>query len=119
MYTFPYDNLVFVSEDEARAYLLPPNSRRLLMDKDRSVFYIKSTDALGQSTMDAYEFTKITTPPRNATLDSTGSTGSAPDAQYITREEFEAFKASITATPPSAQPATPAQEVTKNESTAQ
>lgn len=49
----------FVTRDEAKAYIVDPNQRVMLMDKDNSVFYIKSADSLGQSTLETYEFKKI------------------------------------------------------------
>lgn len=49
----------FATRDEAKAYRLEPNQRVMLMDKDNSIFYIKSADALGQSTLETYEFKKV------------------------------------------------------------
>lgn len=49
----------FVTQDEAKAYIVMPNQRVLLMDKNNSLFYIKSADSLGQSTLEAYEFKKV------------------------------------------------------------
>lgn len=82
----PVDNLIFVSEEEARAYILPPSSRMILMDKDQPRFFIKSTDQYGQSTLTPYVFTTPAPPPLPADTDP---------QQYVTREEFESFKASL------------------------
>ena len=49
----------FATRDEAKAYRLEPNQRVMLMDKDNSIFYIKSADGLGQSTLETYEFKKL------------------------------------------------------------
>lgn len=96
----PVDNLIFVSEEEARAYILPPSSRMILMDKDQPRFFIKSTDQYGQSTLTPYVFT-TPTPASPQTIET-------PQPQYVTREEFETFKASLA---PSQPITTPPQEV--------
>lgn len=72
MFNYPYQsvqNIIFVTEAEARAYILPSNSQVLLMDKDQPVFYIKTTDSLGQSTLRIFDFTErqqIATTPETA-----------------------------------------------------
>lgn len=100
----PLQNLIFVTEDEARSYFIPPNSKVLLMSKDKPEFYIKSTDSLGQYTFDTYTFQKKQQP------------------QVVTQADFDAFKQDIltllTHTPTTTtQPQQ--QEVTNNESTQQ
>lgn len=96
----PLQNLIFVTEDEARSYFIPPNSKVLLMSKDKPEFYIKSTDSLGQYTFDIYTFQKKQQP------------------QVVTQADFDAFKQDILAllTHPTT---TQQQEVTNNESAQQ
>lgn len=65
----------------AEAYQMPVNSNVLLMDSTQSRFYIKQTDASGIATIKTYEFKEVT-----ADTDSKG---------FVTREEFEAFKATV------------------------
>lgn len=55
-YDAPLQGVIFLTSDEAKAYIVPPNKRMLIMDRDKSVFYIKSADALGQSSTSAYRF---------------------------------------------------------------
>ena len=100
----PLQNLIFVTEEEARSYFIPPNSKVLLMSKDKPEFYIKSTDSLGQYTFDTYTFQKKQQP------------------QVVTQADFDAFKQDILAllthpTPTTTQPQQ--QEVTNNESAQQ
>lgn len=71
----------FATEAEARAYLLPPSSRVLFMDPSASVFYVKSTDVFGKPDFVIADFTI-----RNPQSPTTPS-------PYITRAEFEEFKA--------------------------
>lgn len=101
----PLQNLIFVTEDEARSYFIPPNSKVLLMSKDKPEFYIKSTDSLGQYTFDTYTFQKKQQP------------------QVVTQADFDAFKQDVltllTAHTPTASTHTTQQEVTNNESAQQ
>ena len=101
----PLQNLIFVTEDEARSYFIPPNSKVLLMSKDKPEFYIKSTDSLGQYTFDTYTFQKKQQP------------------QVVTQADFDAFKQDILALlahpTPTANAQPQQQEVTNNESAQQ
>ena len=74
----------FATEAEARAYLLPPSSRVLFMDPSASVFYVKSTDVFGKPDFVIADFT-IRSPQSPTPTTSSQS--------YITRAEFEEFKA--------------------------
>lgn len=96
----PLQNLIFVTEDDARSYFIPPNSKVLLMSKDKPEFYIKSTDSLGQYTFDTYTFQKKQQP------------------QVVTQADFDAFKQDILALLTHPTPTTQ-QEVTNNESAQQ
>lgn len=67
----PIQGVKFVTADEARAFMVLPNTRVMLMDRNNSIFYIKSADSLGQSMLEAYEFKKIdNTKPDTATADT-------------------------------------------------
>lgn len=67
----------------AKAYPLAPNSEAALFDAGRDVFYVKRTDAGGYPTIQAYQFAPVQE--------------AAPSAQpeYVTREEFEEWKAMV------------------------
>lgn len=80
----PMQNMIFVSDDEAQRYILPPNSKVLLMSKDNPVFYVKTTDTLGQATIDSYRFERI---------NSTAPT----DPNMVTQADFAKFKDEILA----------------------
>lgn len=73
----------FATEAEARAYLLPPSSRVLFMDPSASVFYVKSTDVFGKPDFVIADFTIRNPQAQSPTQPS----------HYITRAEFEEFKA--------------------------
>lgn len=82
--TLRANTLQYASEEEIRAYILPQNSQILAMDREKPLFYIKSTDELGRSVMNVYKFEKIT--PQTQAQPQT----SAPDlSAYATREDFK------------------------------
>ncbi len=69
-------------EAAAKSFLVAPNSSVFLMDSEKSVFYIKSTDASGMPLpLRIFDYTERT---QNATTPA-----AAPLDNYITREEFE------------------------------
>ena len=55
----PFNDIKFVTEDEAKGYILFPNTRVMLLDRDKSVFYIKTADSLGKSTLEGYKYTRL------------------------------------------------------------
>lgn len=67
------------NEAEARQCVCPLGSRVLLMDAGEPRFYVKETDFNNVSTMKAYEFHEVTDAPKQS--------------DYITRAEFEEWKA--------------------------
>ena len=75
----PLQNMIFVTDEEARNYFIPPNSKVLLMSKDKPEFYVKSSDSLGQYTFDTYTFQKKQQQPA------------------VTQADFDAFKQDILA----------------------
>lgn len=75
----PQSDLQFVNGRESvDVYPMAPNSKVLLMDSTMPRFYIKQTDASGMATVTAYDFTAAT---------------DAPADEYVTRAEFEEWKA--------------------------
>jgi len=78
-------------EAGAKSYALAPSQSILLMDSEKDVFYIKSTDSSGMPLpLRIFDFTE-----RTAVKPETPST---PAVDYITREEFEKRIAEITTT---------------------
>ena len=70
----------------AQAYLIAPNSTVLLMDSDNPIFYIKTSDLSGKATIQAFKYEEI---------NPTSPVPASNSMNYVTREEFEAFKASL------------------------
>lgn len=76
-------NMIFVTEEEANRYYVAPGHQVMLMNRDKPIFYVKSSDTFGMATMEQYSFSKIPT----AQQQSPTST--------VTREDFDAFKQEI------------------------
>ena len=45
--------------ESARMYQLPPNSKQILMDKEKARFYLVEADASGQKSVQAFDFTAV------------------------------------------------------------
>lgn len=74
----PSDILVVNGRESADAFAMPPNSRAILMDSTLARFYLKETDAAGMARVTAYDFAPAS---------------DAPAEEYVTRREFEEWKA--------------------------
>ena len=74
-------------EQEARGYLIAPNSAVALWDSTAPTVYLKQADASGKPTLKIYDLVE-----RTETA-STASQGKAPD--YVTREEFDRLAALV------------------------
>lgn len=78
------DNIQFVNgRQSAEAYFMPPNSKVILMDQDLPRFYLKETDASGMAKITTYDFHEV----------EDNSAVVQPNADYLTRKEFEEWKA--------------------------
>lgn len=61
-YSYPQEKLSglsYASEDEVRAYILQPNTQIFAIDREKPLFYIKTADNLGRSTLTKYKFEQI------------------------------------------------------------
>ena len=58
-YDIPIQEVRFVNSDEANAFIVMPNTKVMLIDKNNGVVYVKSADAMGQSSKELYKLEKI------------------------------------------------------------
>lgn len=56
---FPIRELRFVTSEEAKAYIVMPNSNALLLDTVNGMAYLKTADYLGQSVTEYFKFNKV------------------------------------------------------------
>lgn len=94
-YDRPIQDVRFVeSGKDAEDYILLPNTRVMLIDRNNSMFYIKSADSLGITTNEAYKFSKL----NNKSSDNVSREIDTKDfvktqdlKGYITREDLANF----------------------------
>ena len=85
VYEIPIQAVKLVTADEAKAYIVMPNQRVLLIDRANGVAYDKSADSLGQSRCKTYHFTddeKIIDIPPTSTINA---------QEYAKRDELNQF----------------------------
>lgn len=75
-------------EAAAKSYPVSPGSGVLLMDSEKSTFYLKSADANGMPSMRIFDYNERTTskPPTQA-----------PETDFVTRDDFNALVARVDA----------------------
>lgn len=75
------------SEQEARGYLIAPNSAVALWDSTAPTVYLKQADASGKPTLKIYDLVERTETASNAPQ--------KPGAEFVTREEFDRLAALV------------------------
>ena len=75
------------SEQEARGYLIAPNSAVALWDSTAPTVYLKQADASGKPTLKIYDLVERAETPSNAPQ--------KPGAEFVTREEFDRLAALV------------------------
>lgn len=69
----------------AKAYIVPPNGKVLLMDSDNPIFYLKAANEYGQANIRAFKFEEMNAAP----------TPTAQSTAYATAETVDALSARI------------------------
>lgn len=75
------------SEQEARGYLIAPNSAVALWDSTAPTVYLKQADASGKPTLKIYDLVERTETPRTAPQEK--------GVEFVTRKEFDALAALV------------------------
>ena len=58
-YEIPLQDVRFVTSEEAKAFIVMPNTRALLIDRQGGVAHLKSADSMGQSQTQYFRFEPI------------------------------------------------------------
>ena len=74
-------------EQEARGYLIAPNSAVALWDSTAPTVYLKQADASGKPTLKIYDLVERTETPRTAPQEK--------GVEFVTRKEFDALAALV------------------------
>lgn len=75
------------SEQEARGYLIAPNSAVALWDSSAPTVYLKQSDASGKPTLKIYDLVERAETPRTAPQEK--------GVDFVTRKEFDALAALV------------------------
>lgn len=75
------------SEQEARGYLIAPNSAVALWDSTAPTVYLKQADASGKPTLKIYDLVERAETPRTAQQEK--------GVEFVTREEFDRLAALV------------------------
>lgn len=75
------------SEQEARGYLIAPNSAVALWDSSAPTVYLKQSDASGKPTLKIYDLVERAETPRTASQ--------GKGVEFVTRKEFDALAALV------------------------
>ncbi len=75
------------SEQEARGYLIAPNSAVALWDSTAPTVYLKQSDASGKPTLKIYDLVERAETPRTAPR--------GESVEFVTREEFDRLAALV------------------------
>ena len=74
-------------EQEARGYLIAPNSAVALWDSSSPTVYLKQADASGKPTLKIYDLVERAETPRTAPQEK--------GVEFVTRKEFDALAAPV------------------------
>lgn len=88
---FPIRELRFVTSEEAKAYIVMPNSNALLLDTVNGMAYLKTADYLGQSVTEYFKFNKVNadgSPIQNASEQPTTQVHEEVKAEPIDTKDF-------------------------------
>ena len=75
------------NEQEARGYLIAPNSAVALWDSTAPTVYLKQADASGKPTLKIYDLVERAETPRTASQEK--------GVEFVTREEFDRLAALV------------------------
>ena len=55
----PFSDVMYGTFDEAKAYIVAPTKSVMFIDRDKSEFYVKSSDNMGKSFLEGFKYSKI------------------------------------------------------------
>lgn len=88
-YETPIQDIRFVTSEEAKAFIVMPNSKALLIDKNGGVAHLKTADNMGQSVTQYFKFEQV-----NADGTPIKPQENAPQVdygQFVTKKELNGF----------------------------
>ena len=89
----------FMNEAEAKAYIVMPNQKELLIDREKGVAYLKFADGVGQSSCRRFKFEEIFEEGRpSPSTDTTSPYLTKEDSkEFVTKKDFDRLVARVNA----------------------
>lgn len=87
--------LQVMGPDSAQSFMIGPNSKVILMDRGRPVFYVKQSDDTGYAETKAYAFNEIPLFDQLPAVQQPQIQENPTNQDYVTKSDFEEFKRMI------------------------
>lgn len=89
---FGAKNFMFATEEELKSYILAPNSQMFGLDRANSILRVKTSDAMGNVTLEAYKLTSVDESKPNVTEVNQSEYLTKKDIEnLVTRDELQGF----------------------------
>lgn len=88
-YETPIQDIRFVTSEEAKAFIVMPNSKALLIDKNGGVAHLKTADNMGQSVTQYFKFEQVNAD--GSPLKPQEPTHQVDFGQFAKKEELNGF----------------------------
>ena len=88
-FEMPFQDIRYVTSEEAKAFIVMPNSKALLIDKTNSVAHLKTADNMGQSVTQYFKFEQVNAD--GSPLKPQEQIPQVDFAQFAKKEELNAF----------------------------
>lgn len=86
-YETPIQDIRFVTSEEAKAFIVMPNSKALLIDKNGGVAHLKTADNMGQSVTQYFKFEQVNAD--GSPLKPQEPTPQVDLSQFVTKKEID------------------------------
>lgn len=86
-YETPIQDIRFVTSEEAKAFIVMPNSKALLIDKNGGVAHLKTADNMGQSVTQYFKFEQVNAD--GSPLKPQEPTPQVDYSQFVTKKEID------------------------------
>ena len=88
-YETPIQDIRFVTSEEAKAFIVMPNSKALLIDKNGGVAHLKTADNMGQSVTQYFKFEQVNAD--GTPIKAQEPTPQVDFGQFAKKEELNGF----------------------------
>lgn len=77
-----FQDIKFLNAEQIKAYIVLPNTKEMLIDKENSMAYIVSADNMGNSTIKKYSFMDLNEPDQQLKMDM---------SEYVRTSDLDKF----------------------------